>query len=307
MASQTRYSTITCLYKTQDCTLYKVQYHYLPVQDTGLHTVQGTVPLPASTRHRTALCTRYSTITCLYKTQDCTLHNVQYHYLPVQDTGLHSAQSTVPLPACTRYWTALCTRYSTITCLYKIQDCTLYKVQYHYLPVQDTGLHSVQGTVPLPACRRHRTALCTRYSTITCLYKTQDCTLYKVQYQYLPVQDTGLHSVQGTVPLPACTRHRTALCTRYSTITSLYKTQDCTLYKVQTQDCTVYKVQHQLCSSYECPYKYRHHLQSTATSSFQYTVMFLRNRMIRSRNSIERTWKTCLLRTRYTTMSMNLE
>ena len=31
------------------------------------------------------------------------------------------------------------------------------KVQYHYLPVQDTGLHSVQGTVPLPACTRHRT------------------------------------------------------------------------------------------------------------------------------------------------------
>jgi hypothetical protein len=237
----------------QDCTLYKVQCHYLPVQDTELHSVQdivplpactrhraalcsvqGTVPLPACTRHRTALCTRYSTITCLYKTQDCTLYKVQYHYLPVQDTGLHSVQGTVPLPACTRHRTALCTRYSTITCLYrhrtaiskrystitclnKTQDCTLYKVQCHYLPVQDTELHSVQGTVPLPACTkyrlhlvqgsvplpactRYRTALCTRYSTITCLYKIQDCTLYKVQYHCLPVQDTGLHSVQGTVP-----------------------------------------------------------------------------------------------------------
>jgi hypothetical protein len=182
MASQIRYSAITYLYKTQDCTLYKVQYHYLPVQDT-----------------RTELCTRYSTITCLYKTQDCTLYKVQFHYLPVQDTGLHSVQGTVPLPACLRHMIALCTRYITITCLFKTQDCTLYKVQHHFLPVQDTGLHSVQGTVPLPACTRYRTALCTRYITITSLYKTQlECILYKVQC-INSVQVTDLNALTSTV------------------------------------------------------------------------------------------------------------
>jgi hypothetical protein len=138
------------------------------------------------------------------------------------------------LLTCTRYRTALCTKYSAITCLHKTQDCTLYKAHYHKMPVQDTGLHSVQGTVPLPACTRHRTALCTRYSTITCLYKTQDCTVYKVQYHYLPVQDTGLHSVQGTIPLPACTRHRPALCTRYISNTCHSWTAFCTRYSVPT-------------------------------------------------------------------------